>query len=83
MVVMSNFINIYKDDSSLEILGWFEFTAEAVPISSTRYTKAEKEELKKYHALHGNDWKKISEMMSRSSLSVAMKYSQIKSGMEF
>ncbi|NXC13575.1 TTF1 factor, partial [Corythaeola cristata] len=29
-----------------------------------RYTKEEKEKLKKYHALHGNDWKKISEMMS-------------------
>ncbi|KAK2535327.1 hypothetical protein Q9966_007074 [Columba livia] len=48
-----------------------------------RYTKAEKEELKKYHALHGNDWKKISEMMSRSSLSVAMKYSQIKSAVNY
>ncbi|OPJ67741.1 transcription termination factor 1 [Patagioenas fasciata monilis] len=48
-----------------------------------RYTKAEKEELKKYHALHGNDWKKISEMMSRSSLSVAMKYSQIKSTVNY
>lgn len=46
---------------------------------STRYTKEEKEKLKKYHALHGNDWKKISEMMSRSNLSVAMKYSEIKS----
>ncbi|KAK2535382.1 hypothetical protein Q9233_003679 [Columba guinea] len=48
-----------------------------------RYTKAEKEELKKYHALHGNDWKKISKMMSRSSLSVAMKYSQIKSAVNY
>uniref|UniRef100_G1N2R5 Uncharacterized protein n=1 Tax=Meleagris gallopavo TaxID=9103 RepID=G1N2R5_MELGA len=44
-----------------------------------RYTKEEKEKLKRYHALHGNDWKKIAEMMSRSNLSVAMKYSEIKS----
>jgi len=62
----------------LELL---EFAAEAVPVSSTRYTEEEKEKLKKYHALHGNDWKKISEIMSRSNLSVAMKYSEIKSGM--
>lgn len=62
-------------------LKWFEITAEAVPISSTRYTAEEKEQLKKYQALHGNDWKKISELMSRSNLSVAMKFSEIKSGM--
>ncbi|NXL94084.1 TTF1 factor, partial [Alectura lathami] len=48
-----------------------------------RYTKEEKEKLKKYHALHGNDWKKISEMMSRSNLSVAMKYSEIKSPIKY
>ncbi|KFZ53461.1 Transcription termination factor 1, partial [Podiceps cristatus] len=48
-----------------------------------RYTKEEKEKLKKYHALHGNDWKKISEMMSRSNLSVAMKYSEIKSAVNY
>ncbi|XP_035197595.1 transcription termination factor 1 [Oxyura jamaicensis] len=48
-----------------------------------RYTKEEKEKLKKYHALHGNDWKKISEMMSRSNLSVAMKYSEIKSPINY
>ncbi|KFV89831.1 Transcription termination factor 1, partial [Eurypyga helias] len=48
-----------------------------------RYTKEEKEKLKKYHALHGNDWKKISEMMSRSNLSVAMKYSEIKSSINY
>ncbi|NXX57468.1 TTF1 factor, partial [Scopus umbretta] len=48
-----------------------------------RYTKEEKEKLKKYHALHGNDWKKISEMMSRSNLSVAMKYSEIKSTINY
>lgn len=33
--------------------------------------------------MHGNDWKKISEMMARSNLSVAMKYSEIKSGTLF
>ncbi|NXL62740.1 TTF1 factor, partial [Chordeiles acutipennis] len=48
-----------------------------------RYTKEEKEKLKSYHALHGNDWKKISEMMSRSNLSVAMKYSEIKSAVNY
>ncbi|XP_051492699.1 transcription termination factor 1 [Apus apus] len=48
-----------------------------------RYTKEEKEKLKKYHALHGNDWKKIAEMMSRSNLSVAMKYSEIKSAINY
>ncbi|KAM6117695.1 transcription termination factor 1 isoform 2-T4 [Phoenicopterus ruber ruber] len=48
-----------------------------------RYTTEEKEKLKKYHALHGNDWKKISEMMSRSNLSVAMKYSEIKSAINY
>ncbi|NWX48112.1 TTF1 factor, partial [Steatornis caripensis] len=48
-----------------------------------RYTKEEKEKLKKYYALHGNDWKKISEMMSRSNLSVAMKYSEIKSAINY
>uniref|UniRef100_A0A8C9FG46 Transcription termination factor 1 n=1 Tax=Pavo cristatus TaxID=9049 RepID=A0A8C9FG46_PAVCR len=48
-----------------------------------RYTKEEKEKLKKYQALHGNDWKKIAEMMSRSNLSVAMKYSEIKSPINY
>ncbi|KAM9521924.1 transcription termination factor 1 [Guaruba guarouba] len=48
-----------------------------------RYTMEEKEKLKKYHALHGNDWKKISELMSRSNLSVAMKYSEIKSATNY
>ncbi|NWI66731.1 TTF1 factor, partial [Todus mexicanus] len=48
-----------------------------------RYTKEEKEKLKRYHAMHGNDWKKISEMMSRSNLSVAMKYSEIKSAINY
>uniref|UniRef100_A0A8C3I8P5 Transcription termination factor 1 n=1 Tax=Chrysemys picta bellii TaxID=8478 RepID=A0A8C3I8P5_CHRPI len=44
-----------------------------------RYSEDEKEKLKKFYAIHGNNWKKISEMMSRSTHSVAMKYSQIKS----
>ncbi|NXT73365.1 TTF1 factor, partial [Zapornia atra] len=48
-----------------------------------RYSEEEKEKLKKYHTLHGNDWKKISEMMSRSNLSVAMKYSEIKSDVNY
>ncbi|KFP26413.1 Transcription termination factor 1, partial [Colius striatus] len=48
-----------------------------------RYTKEEIEKLKKYYALHGNNWKKISEMMSRSNLSVAMKYSEIKSAINY
>ncbi|NWR74758.1 TTF1 factor, partial [Centropus unirufus] len=48
-----------------------------------RYTEEEKEKLKKYHALHGNDWKKISEMMSRSNLSVAKKFSEIKSDINY
>lgn len=64
---------------SLTILEGFEFACEAASIPSIRYTKEEKEKLKRYHALHGNDWKKIAEMMSRSNLSVAMKYSEIKS----
>ncbi|NWW81843.1 TTF1 factor, partial [Climacteris rufus] len=48
-----------------------------------RYTKEEKEKLKKYQALHGNNWKKISELMSRSNLSVAMKFSEIKSAINY
>ncbi|NWS10098.1 TTF1 factor, partial [Pachyramphus minor] len=48
-----------------------------------RYSKEEKEQLKKYHAIHGNDWKKISELMSRSNLSVAMKFSEIKSAVNY
>lgn len=48
-----------------------------------RYTKEEKERLKRYHAVHGNDWKKIAEKMSRSNLSVAMKYSEIKSPINY
>ncbi|NXW28124.1 TTF1 factor, partial [Phaetusa simplex] len=48
-----------------------------------RYSTEEKEKLKKYYALHGNNWKKISELMSRSNLSVAMKYSEIKSAVNY
>ncbi|NXG25221.1 TTF1 factor, partial [Grallaria varia] len=48
-----------------------------------RYTEEEKEQLKKYHAMHGNNWKKISELMSRSNLSVAMKFSEIKSAINY
>ncbi|NXX19586.1 TTF1 factor, partial [Podargus strigoides] len=48
-----------------------------------RYTDEEKQKLKKYHALHGNDWQKISEIMSRSNLSVARKYSEIKSASNY
>ncbi|NWI96763.1 TTF1 factor, partial [Pitta sordida] len=48
-----------------------------------RYTKEEKAKLKMYHNLHGNDWKKISELMSRSNLSVATKFSEIKSAVNY
>ncbi|XP_037653987.1 transcription termination factor 1 [Choloepus didactylus] len=44
-----------------------------------RYSKGDMEKLKIYHSLHGNDWKKIGEMVARSSLSVALKFSQIRS----
>ncbi|KAK2499385.1 hypothetical protein MC885_010474 [Smutsia gigantea] len=44
-----------------------------------RYSKGDMEKLKIYQALHGNDWKKIGEMVARSSLSVALKFSQISS----
>ncbi|XP_053137944.1 transcription termination factor 1 [Hemicordylus capensis] len=43
-----------------------------------RYSEREKRELKKYHALYGNDWKKISGLMDRSSHSLEMKFSEIK-----
>ncbi|KAM9641378.1 transcription termination factor 1 isoform 1-T2 [Trichechus inunguis] len=42
-----------------------------------RYSEGDAEKVKLYHSLHGNDWKKIGEMVARSSLSVALKYSQI------
>ncbi|XP_077163131.1 transcription termination factor 1 isoform X2 [Paroedura picta] len=47
---------------------------------SGRYSDKEKRKLLKYQAMYGNNWKKISGLMSRSSHSVALKYSQIKSG---
>ncbi|XP_045419648.1 transcription termination factor 1 isoform X2 [Lemur catta] len=43
-----------------------------------RYSEEDTEKLKRYHSLHGNDWKKIGEMVARSSLSVALKFSQIR-----
>uniref|UniRef100_A0A8C5SP94 Transcription termination factor 1 n=1 Tax=Laticauda laticaudata TaxID=8630 RepID=A0A8C5SP94_LATLA len=42
-----------------------------------RYTKKEEKKLFKYHAMYGNRWKKISELMNRSSHSIALKYSQM------
>ncbi|XP_036117176.1 transcription termination factor 1 [Molossus molossus] len=44
-----------------------------------RYSKGDTEKLKIYHSLHGNDWKKIGDLVARSSLSVALKFSQISS----
>lgn len=44
-----------------------------------RYSTGDTEKLKRYQSLHGNNWKKIGEMVSRSSLSVALKFSQISS----
>ncbi|XP_032993697.1 transcription termination factor 1 [Lacerta agilis] len=43
-----------------------------------RYSKREKKKLKKYQAMYGNNWKKISDLMSRSSHSVETKFSEIK-----
>ncbi|XP_070614282.1 transcription termination factor 1 [Erythrolamprus reginae] len=42
-----------------------------------RYTKKELKKLFKYHAMYGNNWKKISELMNRSSHSIALKYAQL------
>ncbi|XP_032758837.1 transcription termination factor 1 [Rattus rattus] len=42
-----------------------------------RYNEEDTKKLKAYHSLHGNDWKKIGAMVARSSLSVALKFSQI------
>ncbi|KAM5330531.1 transcription termination factor 1 isoform 1-T5 [Glossophaga mutica] len=44
-----------------------------------RYSQGDTKKLKIYHSLHGNDWKKIGDLVARSSLSVALKYSQISS----
>ncbi|XP_063000883.1 transcription termination factor 1 [Elgaria multicarinata webbii] len=43
-----------------------------------RYSEEEKKKLMAYQAIHGNNWKKISQLMTRSSRSVAWKYSHIK-----
>ncbi|XP_044295976.1 transcription termination factor 1 [Varanus komodoensis] len=45
---------------------------------SGKYTEEEKKKLKAYQAIHGNNWKKISQLMTRSSHSVAWKFSLIK-----
>ncbi|XP_042537126.1 transcription termination factor 1 [Dipodomys spectabilis] len=42
-----------------------------------RYSKGEMEKLKAYQSMHGNNWKKIGAMVARSSLSVALKFSQM------
>ncbi|XP_011786565.1 PREDICTED: transcription termination factor 1 [Colobus angolensis palliatus] len=44
-----------------------------------RYSEGDTEKLKMYHSLLGNDWKTIGEMVARSNLSVALKFSQISS----
>ncbi|XP_039178944.1 transcription termination factor 1 [Crotalus tigris] len=41
------------------------------------YTKEEKKQLFKYHAMYGNRWKKISGLMNRSSHSIALKYNEM------
>ncbi|KAM4877726.1 transcription termination factor 1 isoform 2-T5 [Thomomys bottae] len=42
-----------------------------------RYSKGETDKLKAYQSMHGNNWKKIGAMVARSSLSVALKFSQM------
>ncbi|XP_063172398.1 transcription termination factor 1 [Candoia aspera] len=42
-----------------------------------RYSKKEKKQLHKYHAMYGNNWKIISENMNRSPHSIALKYTQM------
>nr|XP_034958111.1 transcription termination factor 1 isoform X1 [Zootoca vivipara] len=44
-----------------------------------RYSEKEKKKLKKYQAMYGNNWKKISDLMLRSSHSAETKFSEIKS----
>ncbi|XP_042308923.1 transcription termination factor 1-like isoform X3 [Sceloporus undulatus] len=44
-----------------------------------KYSKKETENLKKYQSLHGNEWKKMSELMNRSSHSLHLKYDEMKS----
>lgn len=43
-----------------------------------RYSEGDTEKLKARQSLHGNDWKKIGALVARSSLSVALKFSQIR-----
>lgn len=43
-----------------------------------RYSEGDTEKLKACQSLHGNDWKKIGALVARSSLSVALKFSQIR-----
>ncbi|XP_039767711.1 transcription termination factor 1 isoform X2 [Ornithorhynchus anatinus] len=42
-----------------------------------RYSKEDTQMLRKYQSMHGNDWKKIGDLVSRSRLSVALKFSQL------
>ncbi|KAF5905632.1 transcription termination factor 1, partial [Clarias magur] len=42
-----------------------------------RFTKEELHTLNKLHTLHGNDWKKISELTGRSALSLEKRYNQL------
>uniref|UniRef100_A0ABM5F5K9 Transcription termination factor 1 isoform X1 n=2 Tax=Pogona vitticeps TaxID=103695 RepID=A0ABM5F5K9_9SAUR len=44
-----------------------------------KYSEEEKQELKKYQAMYGNNWTKISELMCRSSKSVEQKFCDIRS----
>ncbi|NXG51611.1 TTF1 factor, partial [Psilopogon haemacephalus] len=48
-------------------------------IRKGKYSNEEEKKLLRYQARHGNDWKTISAMMSRSTLSLGRKYSIIKS----
>ncbi|KAI5088407.1 transcription termination factor 1 isoform X2 [Silurus meridionalis] len=41
------------------------------------FSKAELKNLNKFHTLHGNNWKKISELTGRSALALQKRYTQI------
>ncbi|KAM5300064.1 transcription termination factor 1 [Ctenodactylus gundi] len=43
-----------------------------------RYSKEDADRLRACHSLHGNNWKKIGALVARSSLSVALKFSQMR-----
>ncbi|KAH0615392.1 hypothetical protein JD844_004577 [Phrynosoma platyrhinos] len=45
-----------------------------------KYSEKEKKKLRKYQTLYGNNWKKMSELMGRSSHSLQLKYYDVKSG---